>query len=193
MDKRRRIINFGDTFDKVTVLYELDRYQQECGSIRRRFWVKCDCGEEFSRTLESLTDKRVITACTSCTNLRSRDTRVSTRLKLSVDELQQYRSFCYIHQLISKRPKLCTVTILDLYKLWHEQNGICAYSKVKLILPEESQHNISPNYRASIDRIDSDLGYSINNIHYVSVTCNYAKNSMSHIEMLEFVKILSKS
>jgi hypothetical protein len=45
---------------------------------------------------------------------------------------------------------------------------------------------------ASLDRIDSSKGYIKGNIQFVSVIANYAKNEMTHDEMLYFCKATAK-
>ena len=43
---------------------------------------------------------------------------------------------------------------------------------------------------ASVDRIDSSKPYIKDNIQFVSRNMNYAKNIMSHEQMLEFIKLI---
>lgn len=45
---------------------------------------------------------------------------------------------------------------------------------------------------ASVDRIDSQKNYSLDNIQYVSRSLNYAKSTMSHQQMLQFISSLKK-
>ena len=42
----------------------------------------------------------------------------------------------------------------------------------------------------SIDRIDSSKPYTKDNIQFVSRNINYAKHSLSHEQMLEFLKMI---
>jgi hypothetical protein len=46
---------------------------------------------------------------------------------------------------------------------------------------------------ASVDRIDSSVGYEKNNIQFVSRTINYAKNDMTHEEMIKFLSFLKQN
>jgi hypothetical protein len=45
-------------------------------------------------------------------------------------------------------------------------------------------------YKASLDRIDSSLGYIIGNIQFISATANLGKGSMTHVEMIMFCKLI---
>ena len=80
-----------------------------------------------------------------------------------------------------------TITIEDLERLYEKQNGRCNYTGEKLIIQIKRErekiygrnqfctrayHNLN---RASVDRIDPNKGYTIDNIHLVSIHINYAK------------------
>ena len=79
----------------------------------------------------------------------------------------------------------------NLLEIWNTQNGKCAYTNVQLILPCSTDYNtINNNYKASIDRIDSNRPYSIDNIQFTSITVNYLKNDMTEFEMHEFFTII---
>jgi hypothetical protein len=82
---------------------------------------------------------------------------------------------------------------LDIEKLldiWNYQNGKCKYTNVKLVLPRDNDYKkVSNNYKASIDRIDGNKPYTIDNIQFVSVTVNFLRNKMSETETLEFFRI----
>jgi hypothetical protein len=46
---------------------------------------------------------------------------------------------------------------------------------------------------ASLDRIDPKKGYVKGNIQFISMSCNYAKNNMTHTEMLRFIDLIYES
>jgi len=75
------------------------------------------------------------------------------------------------------------ISVDDLLDLYNKQNGICVYSKYKMTyiveLDPEYSHNIS------IDRIDSDKPYEINNIILICEGFNIAKNSMTKDELID--------
>ena len=89
---------------------------------------------------------------------------------------------------IKSRDKGHNVTLEDLVEKWNEQNGLCVYSKVELIHP-----TLGPNshiFTASVDRIDSSLGYIKGNIQFISIAMNHMKGDMSNEEMFKLLKIL---
>jgi hypothetical protein len=89
---------------------------------------------------------------------------------------------------VKKRKHEYNIDLNDLLDQWKIQKGICVYSGVKLVHPNDGGDYINT---ASLDRVDSKLGYVRGNIQFISVACNHAKNSMTHNQMLNFLKIIS--
>ncbi len=83
------------------------------------------------------------------------------------------------------------ISVKDLYNLWENQCGKCAYTKIDLINPSSTNEKMDTLInRASLDRIDSNLGYTVNNIQWVSLICQYAKNKFSDSDMKKFILLL---
>lgn len=81
-----------------------------------------------------------------------------------------------------------------LQELWIKQsNGICPFTGWQLTLPSTTSGwgNIRAPNRASLDRIDNSVGYKQGNVRYVSVMANYARNTFSDKEVIEFGKAIS--
>jgi glycerol-3-phosphate dehydrogenase len=110
------------------------------------------------------------------------------------NKVDLYTPFKPHFRRIKRRRHDHDITLQDLKDQWEVQLGKCAYSKVSLISDKlNRKHNISPVYLASLDRIDSTKGYLKGNIQWVSVSMNYAKNNMSHEQMLELCEMIKKS
>lgn len=62
-----------------------------------------------------------------------------------------------------------TVTAEDLWKIWEDQGGLCAYSGLPLVHGET----------ASIDRIDSSIGYTKGNVQWVHRDINRMKTDFN--------------
>lgn len=105
---------------------------------------------------------------------------------------KENREFKYCLKTIKiKGRKNCLIDLKDLKEIWDNQNGVCVYSKIKLTLPTHQNYTPDVNYKvASVDRIDSSQPYTKNNIQFVSRTINYAKNTLSHEEMCDFINLL---
>jgi hypothetical protein len=112
--------------------------------------------------------------CKSCNNFNNQ----YRRSKLNVKQTLQN---CLTSSKSSSKKRLKrgriesginTLTIEELLKLYEKQKGKCSISGVKMSLLNNS------NYIVSIDRIDSNKGYTINNIQLVTKIVNQAKNNL---------------
>lgn len=86
-----------------------------------------------------------------------------------------------------ERGKEYDIDLPYLKKLWEDQNGKCALTFVDLVL-EDGITN--PNYSASLDRMNSSIGYMKGNLQFISVTSNYAKNKYTEEILQEFFQII---
>lgn len=82
------------------------------------------------------------------------------------------------------------ITLEQIKEIWSNQNGVCPYTGWKLELP--AHHQKKNPKTASLDRIDSGKGYTIENIHFVSVMANYAKSDFSSHDMIQFCQAIKK-
>lgn len=74
--------------------------------------------------------------------------------------------------------------------VWERQNGICPYTGVKMMLPKSSSkyHTIHSLKKASLDRIDSSIGYRKGNVEFICLAINLAKNNHTKKDMIDFIK-----
>lgn len=169
---------------------------------------KCDaCGftsekpkSELKRNLE--TDKKNFcsrTCSAKYNNVHRTVRKHAPTIQLeSSNRRDEHSIFRYTFRCVKRRFKDVDLTLEDLKELWNKQKGLCAYTNLPLILPEEKkidgilqQIAKDPTTRASLDRIDPNLGYIKGNVQFVSTSINYMKNDMSHEKTLEFLKFLS--
>lgn len=90
------------------------------------------------------------------------------------------------------RTREVNITLDDLLEQWVKQGGVCPYTGVKLIHPIRIKDE-SMIYMASLDRVDSKIGYVKGNIQFISATANLAKNNMTHEQMIEFCLLITKN
>lgn len=113
---------------------------------------------------------------------------------LKVSKEDDFSGFKYYISLLNNREKNVEkeITIEFLKNLWEKQKGICPYTKIKLnLMKHNSKHHKFPYYTwASLDRIDNNKGYSLNNVRFVSLAINYMKNKYSDKDVLDFIKII---
>jgi hypothetical protein len=69
------------------------------------------------------------------------------------------------------------------------QDNKCVYTGVELVWDKDAD----PLYKASLDRKDSTLGYTRENIQLISYACNVAKSDMTSSEWLLFRQKLSEN
>lgn len=90
---------------------------------------------------------------------------------------------------IKYRNQEVNITLDDLYEQWTKQKGVCVYTGVELVHPLRKKDE-PLMYMASLDRIDSTIGYLVGNIQFISATANMAKNKMTHEQMVEFCLLI---
>jgi hypothetical protein len=89
-----------------------------------------------------------------------------------------------------QRFKDVEVSLQDLKDVWEDQCGMCPYTGMELLHPKHNGIN-DPILTASLDRIDSNRGYVRGNVQFVSMAINYAKNKMSHNDMVRLCEIIA--
>lgn len=86
------------------------------------------------------------------------------------------------------------LTVEYLTDLWNNQEGKCAYTKADLVLPSYKEYKLTNhNYKASLDRINSNSGYVIGNVQFVSYIVNNLKSNMSEEDVFEFIKLIKQT
>jgi hypothetical protein len=81
-----------------------------------------------------------------------------------------------------------SLTINDLKDQWAIQHGCCPYTGWQLDMPKSTAKK-KPN-TASLDRIDSSLGYIKGNVQFVSVMANFAKSDFDEKDMQNFCQAI---
>ncbi len=104
------------------------------------------------------------------------------------------RFFYYLRQIKKKHPtKDLPATDLDsafLADLWDRQCGLCAYTGLPMTPKPLGQRPENYFSAASLDRIDSNLGYIRGNVQFVLLPINNAKGVQSDEEMRKFISSL---
>ncbi len=185
----------GQKYNKLTIIEHV---------AYRRVKCKCDCGTEKECDLYDLKRSRII-GCGCARNtpelrelakIRAYSLQEKGILKKGgsskVGRYSCYKVFVKRMKNRKKGIKECSITLEDLDEVWNKQNGLCAYTKIPLVLVTHTnpRKDIPKWNLASVDRIDSSKGYEKDNIQFVSVTINYAKNNMSHKEMINFLHFI---
>ena len=164
------------------------RIQLMCAYCKKPFEVRLG---EYNGKVESGVIKENMTCSDKC--------RWAYQSILQRDEFSSFRQMFLAAKTVSERKvrrnKPCTMTLEDLRDQWIKQDGKCAYSGLQMMLPETSRgwdKRHSP-LCASLDRINSDEGYSKENIQFVCMPLNFAKNSFTDVVFRRFLEDLVKS
>lgn len=97
-----------------------------------------------------------------------------------------------IRKCASKRNLEFTLTIEEAWELFLKQNRKCRFSKIELTFPIKFKDKNQGNYTASLDRIDSDKGYTKDNVQWVHKLINIMKQDMKDEEFIEWCKLITK-
>lgn len=110
--------------------------------------------------------------------------------------LDKYSPFKYHANKARSRSKQkgyqTDLTTEYLKQLWENQNGICPYTGIKMEISRTSQDEDikkTPT-KASLDRIDPNIGYVQGNVEFVCYCINVAKNNFTKQQMLDFINLI---
>lgn len=107
------------------------------------------------------------------------------------DKFTQFRYFLYQAKARDKRKnrlESMDLTLEYLRDLWDKQKGICKISGRKMILPDSSAgwNSGKTVNNASLDRIDSNIGYQKGNVHYICYIANLGKHTFTEKDLVKF-------
>ena len=164
--------------------------------------VVCEeCGNSFSKETREITRSKNLGRkqyCSrSCAGKSVHNVSRLINMERKTEQLipgnrkDEYTGFRQHLQRIKYRDKNCVLTLKDLKEVFDLQNGICSYSKVKLQFTSKKGNNRL--YTISIDRKDSSIGYTKENIQFISIAMNHLKNDMTEAEMQEILEILKNT
>lgn len=165
----------NSTFDKLTVIKR--NYDHKQIDKHRVIWLcKCECGKERNvRTSRLLSGE--IKSC-GCVN-------ISYNFKGFKDVSGNY--FGRLKIEAKRRNIEFSISLEDIWNLYEEQKRKCKLSNVPILFVRYLQKN-RQKQTASVDRIDSTKGYTIDNIQIVHKRINFIKSSMKEDELLFWAK-----
>ena len=167
----------GMSFGKYTVISdEIERN----GSL---VTVKCECGDVYRIRASRLLNGRS-TGCRSCnTGKGSSNWKGVGDMPSTVYTIIKLRA--------KRRDKEFNLSKKYLWELYKKQSGKCALSNMNIDF--ESDSNLSKNKgTASLDRIDSNIGYIEGNVQWVHYKVNIMKNEYSMDEFIKMCKLITE-
>lgn len=166
----------GKKFGKLKVL----NISSKRKSIRYRYWVCiCDCGTVKSIRSTHLTQGNV-KSC-GCDHHKRGKENCHWRGYQDIPS----HIFSGIRIQAKNRNIPFKITIKQMWNIFRKQKGKCALSGMRLYFNSSSR---TKDGNASLDRVDSSRGYSLNNIQWVDKNINKMKNCLSEEQFLNFCK-----
>jgi hypothetical protein len=199
---------WGSKHGEWTVLsfHEMKKYpsKKNPNKVTHRPYVYCvcSCGAKESVQLTGLLNGRT-KRCGIC---NSKDIKAPQPPVLRHDRNHSYKGtkdisgeyFSHVLHGANKRKIEFLVSIQDLQDQWNKQQGKCVYTNIELQCLKTSTRKFLPSayenlsHKASLDRIDSNDGYTKENIQWVSSTVNVMKSRLSNDLFLKIVGIIYK-
>jgi hypothetical protein len=156
-------------------------------------WLcRCDCG-----TWKNITGRPLVAGLTkSCGCLNSPETRSAREKAKSVALGGRYgeipaRYFRSLQKHAAKKGREFSLGKKDIWDMFLKQNRRCALSGVEIAFPNFVRLRTSQT--ASLDRIDSSKGYTLDNVQWVHKDINKMKSDLTEQDFVEWCfKVASK-
>lgn len=164
------VLNIGSKYKHWTIL-EGPIYKNSTAYYR----VKCDCGTETYKLPIELLYTNSDFQCEKCCQ---KERALKTTLKNGRIGDLTLTEYTRLKRSAEKRNIIFEVSIKYLWELFQKQQQICAITG-----------DYIPNIKeASLDRINSNLGYTEENVQWVTYQANISKHIMSMEELYKFCK-----
>lgn len=174
----------------LTVLYcftERDKH----GISQQLYKCKCICGTLVNRSksyLHSCINSNKIMSC-GCKHPIKIDIGKKSKKWKGYGDISGFY-FAETKMNAQQRNLEFTITIEDMWNQYLKQDKKCALTKLPIFFAD-SQRRPTIEQTASIDRIDSNKGYTIDNIQVVHKDINRMKNWYSQDRFIEICKLVA--
>ena len=172
-DYQKNLLN--QKFGFLTVINLLSEHDTQ---NRLQWECKCDCGQHTIVTTNNLTSKRI----TSC-GCQQGSTYTERYKQLYEPSYILNSYYCRLKNNAKNRQIPVNISIKNIYEKFQEQDKRCDLSNILLVLPDCKTKLYNTG---SVDRINSQLSYDINNICWVHKDINKIKRSLTK---QQFIKI----
>lgn len=172
----RIIDRSGQKFNKWTFmsLVGVNKYKESLWKCR------CECGFEKIQVAGNITSGGS-KQCENCSN----------KYKNYLEEFSDTMWNLIVSRANKKNFEL-SITKQEAYQIFLNQNKKCKLSGIDIKFAISSKDYLSKNQTASLDRIDSSIGYTKNNVQWVHKNINLMKGCLSDQEFIHFCNLVSK-
>lgn len=180
-------------FGKLTILKFVDPPENSKAKLKKYYhWVSCSC--DCNNSIQSYRLGNLIHGITKSCGCLKYVTGKGSPFFTGHGEISG-KLFSQIKRTAAggtnKRKRVCKdfdISIEYLWNLFLEQNRLCAISGVPIKFSKLSNGS---DRTASLDRINSDLGYIESNVQWVHKTINMMKNVLSVKDFYQWCKLVT--
>ena len=179
VDNRTKLPDLtGKKVGRLTVI-KFDRSINRPNSNRINYWIcQCDCGNMKSVGHRTLTKR---TGLQSCGCLK-REALIQKSIRPNAGFNKVYRN--YTNRCTSYNIQF-TLSVDEFYDLTQQKCHYCGIEPFKV--SKAWSGHVKPFVYNGIDRVDSSIGYTVENCVACCTKCNYAKGDMSASEFKEWL------
>lgn len=153
-----------------------------------QFKLACpNCGKDREYAKKESLERAALlkTTCTSCRTARNNTKRKGTKAKELNPAWKGFghvpgKVFSKLQRDAIKRNIPFEITIEDIHNQYNKQKERCAFSGIEIFFGID----------ASVDRIDSSKGYTIDNIQIVHKTLNIMKRDIPNDEFIGWCRLV---
>jgi hypothetical protein len=146
---------------------------------------KCKCGEKFQRSYHQLKDSKAL--CEKCARMAIVLANFKGYKEISKSYWERIR-----YGAITRGLEF-NITIEFGYELFVKQNYKCALTGIEINLGVLGERTGNTSATASLDRINSDLGYTEDNIQWVHKDINYIKMDLPQNYFIHLCKLVAEN
>lgn len=150
------------------------------------WWTICDCGKRTVRPHEALSKERVFSC--GCTRTEKAILKDLARRKPNFHRLKNQKFLSYKQN--AKKRKLTFE--LDFDKFVELITSPCVYCKAEHSNTLKSLYKTEDFKYNGIDRVDNNIGYTVDNCVSCCFICNSAKTDLTLQDFLQWIERLKK-
>lgn len=148
----------------------------------------CDKSRSFSSKYSMQNAKNKKTKCASCRTTANNKQRIGTNVKEKNGSWRGYQGvpgkvLSRLRNGAKRRKLHFDITLEDIFNVYKKQGFMCAFSGIPVSFDKD----------ASVDRIDSDLGYTTDNIQVVHKDLNMMKRNINNELFIQWCILVAKN
>lgn len=147
---------------------------------------KCDCGNIVTRRSDGFKANRFL-SCGCSKRSKTQPSGPASPSFSGVGAISKTH-FARIQRTAERRGIVFNITIDEIAKLYETQDRKCAYTALPITFGRLQHHHETT---ASLDRIDSSVGYIISNVQWVHKDINTMKSIFSHEYFIHMCQLVS--